>query len=47
MDVSKIALIDHQLLTCSSDHSRILTYAPVSLAALKAFDLDDSGVLPV
>ncbi|TVY55881.1 Monoacylglycerol lipase ABHD12 [Lachnellula suecica] len=28
-------------------HSRVLTYATVSLAALKAFDLDDGGTLPV
>ncbi|PMD52445.1 alpha/beta-hydrolase [Hyaloscypha bicolor E] len=28
-------------------HSRILTYAPVALAALKAFGLDEGGVLPL
>ncbi|TVY16767.1 Glycylpeptide N-tetradecanoyltransferase [Lachnellula arida] len=28
-------------------HSRVLTYATVSLAALKAFGLDDGGALPV
>jgi len=28
-------------------HSRVLTYAPVSLAALKAFGLDDGGTLPL
>ncbi|KAF4631840.1 hypothetical protein G7Y89_g6291 [Cudoniella acicularis] len=28
-------------------HSRILTYATVSLAALKAFGLDDGGLLPL
>lgn len=27
-------------------HSRVLTYAPVALAALKAFNLDDGGSLP-
>jgi abhydrolase domain-containing protein 12 len=30
-----------------ADHSRILTYAPVALAALKAFGLDEGGVLPL
>ncbi|TAQ90823.1 hypothetical protein B7494_g852 [Chlorociboria aeruginascens] len=28
-------------------HSRLMTYAPVALATLKAFDLDDGGVLPL
>ncbi|KAJ5041748.1 uncharacterized protein L3040_005317 [Drepanopeziza brunnea f. sp. 'multigermtubi'] len=28
-------------------HSRILTYAPVALAALKAFGMDDGGMLPL
>jgi abhydrolase domain-containing protein 12 len=30
-----------------ADHSRVLTYAPVALAALKAFGLDEGGVLPL
>ncbi|CAG8960407.1 hypothetical protein HYFRA_00008125 [Hymenoscyphus fraxineus] len=29
------------------EHNRVLTYATVSLAALKAFGLDEGGVLPV
>jgi abhydrolase domain-containing protein 12 len=30
-----------------ADHSRVLTYAPVALAALKAFGLDEGGVIPL
>lgn len=29
-----------------SGHNRVMTFAPVALAALKAFGLDDGGLLP-
>jgi abhydrolase domain-containing protein 12 len=45
MDVSSGLHLNVNRLTFA-DHSRILTYAPVALAALKAFGLD-GGVLPL
>jgi hypothetical protein len=30
----------------ATGHNKVITYAPVSLAVLKAFELDDGGLLP-
>jgi len=44
--VSENKIIRQEILAYGH-HSRVLTYAPVALAALKAFGLDEGGVLPL